>query len=169
MKKSLVILVAFAAAFGGWQAWKARVPLPRITLQDAQSKSVTLDDMLDGKSRAVFLFLLPGCGLSRSAMQTAKEAYPEYGDRVAFVGLLMTGNAGSAEAFQKDNELPFPVYALGTASDPFAVKELMDRVGTWRGVYGGTTVLVDTKRRPLFTGRLEDTRKLPEVLRKQRI
>jgi hypothetical protein len=168
MKTIAILACVVGAVLAGRHLWQSR-PLPALEFKDAAANVVTFDQMLADKPRTVLVFLLPGCPMSRASMEIAKAAYAEHSDNVAFVGILMTGDAAAADQFRKQHDLPFPVYAIQSATDIFAANDLMNRIGTWRGVYGGTLVLTDARRRPIFLGRLEETRQLPEVLRKQKI
>jgi len=168
MKTLVVLLAVIGVFFAGRHVWQSR-PLPAVEFTDVNAHAISFDQMLDDKPRAVLVFLLPGCPMSKASMQIAKTAYGDHNEKIAFVGLLMTGDAAATSQFRKDNDLPFPVYAIQSATDIFAANDLIGRVGTWRGVYGGTVVLTDARRHPLFIGRLEETRDLPDVLNKQKI
>jgi peroxiredoxin len=167
-RKRLVAGGVFAALFVAATLWWTRpVKIPNLTLKDAIGQPVTLADMRQQKDTLLLVFFLQNCPVSRFALSTIKNVYPERSKDVSFAGLLF-GNQVEAERFRNESQVPFPVYGLKDAQDPFALQELIKKVGVSSmlvtGVYGGTIVVVDDQNRVRLRLEKEDVRKLPEKL-----
>jgi hypothetical protein len=153
MKSILIVLVIAAAGVGGYIYFNQPDEIPNIMLKASDGRQVDLDAMHQGKEELLLVFLLPRCPISKFSLGLVKQHHPSYSANVAFVGLLF-GNQTAAEKFKSDQGIPFPVYGIRDAIDPYAVNELIDTVGTSHGtrsaVYGGTIVVVNTDRKVLF-------------------
>ena len=143
------------------------VQVPDVVMADASGHPVTFTDMRGTQTHLLVVFLLPGCSMSRFAVDTLKEAYPLHAERMAFVGLFF-GTQSDAERLGADLKIPFPVYGLKDSKDPFKVQELMTRIGTsdWlvNGIYGGTTIVLNDQNRVVFKLEKEEVRQLPKKL-----
>ena len=64
--------------------------------------------------------------------------------------------------------MPFAVYGLKDARDPFALQEILKKVGVsgWSGpgIYGGTVLLVDRRNHVRLRLEKEEVRELPARL-----
>lgn len=156
-----------AVVLGGVCWWRRPVEVPSIALQDSEGQVVTLADMRGDKDGLLLVFLIPGCEVSRFSLTVVKDLHAAHSSAVAFAGLFF-GNQATAERFRGAEEIPFPVYGLKDARDPFAVQELIKKVGvsglTGAGVYGGTVVLLDSHQRVRLRLEKEEVRELAPKL-----
>ena len=167
MKSILIVLVLVAAGVGGYIYFTQPDEVPSIMLKASDGSQVDLQAMHQDKDELLMIFLLPKCPISKFSLDLVNQQYPQYSANMAFAGLFF-GNQPAADSFKSDQQLPFPVYGLRDAVDPYAVNELIDTVGTSHGtrsaVYGGTIVVVDNDRKILFKLEKDDVRQLPEKL-----
>jgi hypothetical protein len=152
----------------GGGLWCTRpVRLPEIGMNDGEGKPVTFADMRRGKDKLLLVFVIPGCEISRFSLTTIKGLFPGSSGRVAFAGLAFTTQA-EAQSFQAEQEVPFPVYGLRDSRDPFALQDVLKKVGAsglaGASIYGGTVVLLDQNNRVLLRLEKEEIRQLPEKL-----
>ncbi len=84
---------------------------PDFTMEDANGKTVKLSDF---KGKPVVLnFWASSCGYCKAEMPYFESAFQEYGDKVQFVMLNVTGseqNAGDGRTFIQNAPYTFPVY-----------------------------------------------------------
>jgi peroxiredoxin len=167
MKYILVVLIIAAVGLGGYIYLSQPDEIPNITLKSPDGRSVDLDAMRGDRDEILLVFLLPNCPASKFALALVQQQYPGYSASVAFAGLFF-GNQAAADKFKSDQQLPFPVYGLRDAVDPYAVNEFIETVGTSHGlrsaIYGGTLVMINSKREVLFALAKEDIKQLPEKL-----
>jgi hypothetical protein len=167
MKSILIVLVIVAVGFGGYIFFTQPDEIPKVILKSSDGRQVDLQAMHQGKDELLMIFLLPKCPISKFSLDLIVQHYPKYSANIAFVGLFV-GNQAAAESFESDQQLPFPVYGLRDAVDPYAVNELIGTVGTSRGtsaaVYGGTIVVVDNDRKVLFKLERDEIKQLPDKL-----
>lgn len=167
MKTILIVLVIAAAGVGGYIFFTQPDEIPNIMLKGNDGRQVDLEAMHQGKDELLMIFLLPGCPISKFSLDLVKQHYPSYSANVAFVGLFF-GNQPTADKFKSDQQMPFPVYGIRDAVDPYAVNELIETVGTSHGtraaVYGGTLVMVNTDRKVLFKLEKDEVKQLPDKL-----
>ena len=167
MKSILVVLVLVAAGVGGYIYFSQPDEIPSIMLKAADGRQVDLEAMHQGQEELLLIFLLPNCPISKFSLDLVKQHHSSYSANVAFVGLFF-GDQNTAEQFKSAQTIPFPVYGLRDATDPYAVNELIDTIGTSHGtrsaVYGGTIVVVNTDRKVLFKLEKDDVRQLPDKL-----
>lgn len=157
-----VLVLAVALIYKMWPA-----TLPDMALPNADGEAVRLEAMHEGKEYLVGVFLLNGCPISKFSLGVVQEQYDKWSTKAAFVGLYF-GTKEEAAQFQQDQELPFDVYGLRSATDPFAVNQLIEAAGSSEGmravVYGGTVVVIDRDRSVVLRLEKEDVKKLPEEL-----
>jgi len=167
MKSILIVLVIVAAGVGGYIYFTRPDEIPNIMLKASDGSQVDLQAMHQDKDELLMIFLLPKCPISNFSLDLVNQHHPQYSEYIAFAGLFF-GNQSAADKFKSDQQLPFPVYGLREAVDPYAVNELIDIVGTSHGtrsaVFGGTLVMVDTDRKVLFKLEKDEVRQLPEKL-----
>ena len=167
MKSILVVLVVAAVGIGGYVFFTQPDEIPNIMLKSSDGRQVDLAAMHDGKAELLMIFLLPNCPISKFSLGLVTQHYPNYSASVAFAGLFF-GNQAAADQFKSAQQLPFQVYGIRDAVDPYAVNELIETVGTSRGtraaVYGGTIVVVNEDRKVLFKLEKDEVRQLPEKL-----
>jgi hypothetical protein len=134
-----------AAALGGALWWYRPVTVPDLALKDTAGQTTTLYALRQGRPNLVVVFLLKGDSLSAYSMAALKDLQAQK-PGLAFAGLYV-GTQGDAEVYQKETEAPFPVYGLTDTRDPFAVQDLLKKVGVTTmvttGIYGGTVVVLD--------------------------
>ena len=167
MKSILVVLVLVAVGVGGYIYFTQPDEIPNIMLKASDDRQVNLDAMHQGKEELLLVFLLQKCPISKFSLDLVKQHHPSYSANVAFVGLFF-GKQNAAEQFKSDQMIPFPVYGLRDAADPYAINELIETIGTSHGtraaVYGGTIVVVNTDRKVLFKLEKDEVRQLPDKL-----
>lgn len=167
MKYILAVLIIAAAGFGGYIYLSQPDEIPNIMLKAADGRPVDLDAMRGDKEELLLVFLLPNCPISKFSQDLVQQHYPGYSANVAFSGLFF-GNQAAAEKFKSDQQILFPVYGIRDATDPYAVNEFIETVGTSHGtrsaVYGGTIVLVNSKREVLFALAKDEIKQLPDKL-----
>lgn len=167
-KGPIIGMVLAAAAAGGWLIYKAwPATLPNVALDDGAGEPITLDAMRQGKDYLVLVFLLEGCPISKFSLELVTDQRERWSERAAFAGLLLAP-AARATSFQEDQELEMPIYGLRSATDPFAVNELFEKVGSSYGtgsaIYGGTVVVVDADLTVQEVYEKEAVRELPNDL-----
>jgi hypothetical protein len=150
--------------------WTRPVTIPNLVLNDADGQPVKLSEMRQARSKAlVLVFLVANCPISRFAVTTLKQAYPQQSRDLSFAGFYF-GTQADAERFRKAEDVPFPVYGLKDAQDPFALQEMTRKVGVSSmlvtGVYGGTVVVIDEENRIILRLEKEGVQKLAEKLAK---
>jgi len=167
MKSILVIMVIAALGVGGYIYFTQPDEIPNIMLKSSDGRQVDLSAMHAGKAELLMVFLLPNCPISKFSLDLIKQHYPKYSASLAFAGLLF-GDQASADQYKSAEQIPFPVYGIRDAVDPYAVNELIEAVGTSHGtraaVYGGTIVVVNEDRKVLFKLEKDEVRQLPEKL-----
>jgi hypothetical protein len=167
MKTILIVLVIAAVGIGGYIYFTQPEEIPNIMVKAADGRQVDLDAMYQDHYELLLVFLLPGCPISQFSVGLVKEQYPAYSANVAFAGLFF-GNQAAAEQFKSEQQIPFPVYGIRDATDPYAVNELIEKVGTSHGtraaVYGGTIVVVNKKHKVLFKLEKDEIKQLPDKL-----
>lgn len=167
MKSILVIMVIVALGVGGYIYFTQPDEIPNIMLKSSDGRQVDLAAMHEGKAELLMIFLLPNCPISKFSLGLINRYYPKYSANIAFAGLFF-GNQATAEQFKSTEQIPFPVYGIRDAVDPYAVNELIEAVGTSHGtraaVYGGTIVAVNEDRKVLFKLEKDEVRQLPEKL-----
>jgi hypothetical protein len=163
MTRFFAYVLVLAAGIGGWHYYKWSRGVPDVAFQDAKGQLVKLSDMRGDRADLSLAFLVPGCGFSQHSVtlvKTEAKAHPD----IAFAGLLMGATREGAEAYRKENGLDFPVY--GTMTDPVAHNALVKSVGTWRGIWGGTIVVVDSRQRVVFQADRDQVDRLSAALQK---
>jgi len=167
MKYILAFMVIVALGVGGYVYFTQPDEIPNIMLKSSDGRQVDLAAMHAGKAELLMIFLLPNCPISKFSLGLVNQYYPNYSASIAFAGLFF-GNQSTADRFKSDQQLPFPVYGIRDAVDPYAVNELIETVGTSHGtraaVYGGTIVVVNEDRKVLFKLEKDDVKQLPEKL-----
>jgi len=152
-----------AVAGGAWVWWTRPVVVPDLVLKDTAGQTAALSALHQDKPRLVLVFLVKGDRLSTYALTALKDLPPAKTETMAFLGLLM-GPQAEAEAYAKDNAAPFPIYGLTDVQDPFAVQELVKKVGVstmvMTGVYGGTVVVLDRRNRVVLKLQKEEIQDL---------
>lgn len=163
----IVIIVCVILGLGYWLYRHRDRTLPPIVLKDSDGQEVTFEAMRAGKDHTVMVFLLPGCPISKFSMGVVKEQHAKLSGQLSFVGLLV-GKQPAADRMVEDEELEFPVYGLHDGTDPFAINELIDAVGSSEGlrtmVYGGTVIVVNPDRKIVINLARDEVRELPEEL-----
>jgi hypothetical protein len=148
MKTILIVLVIAAVGIGGYIYFTQPEEIPNIMVKAADGRQVDLDAMYQDHYELLLVFLLPGCPISQFSVGLVKEQYPEQ--------------------FKSEQQIPFPVYGIRDATDPYAVNELIEKVGTSHGtraaVYGGTIVVVNKKHKVLFKLEKDEIKQLPDKL-----
>lgn len=167
MKSILVVMVIAALGVGGYIYFTQPDEIPNIMLKTSDGRQVDLTAMHEGKAELLMVFLLPNCPISKFSLGLINQHYPKYSANIAFAGLFF-GNQATAEQFKSAQQVPFPVYGIRDAVDPYAVNELIEAVGTSHGtraaVYGGTIVTINEDRKVLFKLEKDEVRQLPEKL-----
>ncbi len=167
MKQILWVLILVGACFGGYKLLSPPEKAPELSFEDAVGQAMGWTDLRGGKRHLLAVFLLPNCSLSEYSAELVSDLHEQYGDSVAFVGLAF-GTAPVADQMKRDQALGFPVVGLRAVSDPFAGQEFVDAVrkayGTYRGVYGGTIILLNDQNEMLFGLSQGDVRELPDRL-----
>lgn len=167
MKTILVVMVIVALGVGGYIFFTQPDEIPNIMLKGSDGRQVDLSAMHAGKAELLMVFLLPNCPISKFSMDLVNQHYPQYSANIAFAGLFF-GNQATADKFKTAQQIPFPIYGIRDATDPYAVNELIETVGTSHGtraaVYGGTIVVVNEDRKVLFKLEKDEVRQLPEKL-----
>jgi len=164
-----IALGALAAALllGAVLWWTRPVSLPELVMKGPEGQSAGFVDMRQGKDHLLLVFLIPGCQVSLFSLSTLKDLFARFSGKVSFVGLLF-GTEAEAVEYQEQNGVPFAVYGLKDARDPFALQEILKKVGVsgWSGpgIYGGTVVLVDRRNHVRLRLEKEEVRELPARL-----
>lgn len=163
----IVIAVCVALGLGYWFYRHRDKTLPAIVLQDGEGQSVDFEGLRAGKEHTVMVFILPGCPISKFSLGVVQEQHAKLSEKLSFVGLLV-GRQQAADQLVETEEIEFPVYGIRDATDPFAVNELIDAVGSSEGlrtmVYGGTVIVVDADREIVMNLSKDEVRELPEEL-----
>jgi hypothetical protein len=167
MKSILVVLVIAAIGVGGYIFFTQPDEIPNIMLKSSDGRQVDLAAMHSGKAELLMVFLLPNCPISKFSMGLVNQHHPQYSANIAFVGMFF-GDQATADQFKSTEQLPYPVYGIRDAVDPYAVNELIETIGTSHGtraaVYGGTIVVINEDRKVLFKLEKDEVRQLPEKL-----
>ena len=167
MKSILVVVVLLAAGVGGYFYFSQPDEIPNIILKDSDGNQVDLDAMHQGKEELLLVFLMAKCPISKFSLELVEQHLPDYSDVVAVVGLYF-GSQKTAEQFQADQAIPFPVYGLRDATDPYAINELIEVVGGSHGmrtaIFGGTIIAVNSERKVVFKLEKDEVRQLPDKL-----
>ncbi|MBW2525006.1 MAG: hypothetical protein JRI23_12550 [Deltaproteobacteria bacterium] len=141
--------------------------LPNLVLQDEEGESVTFDSLRGDKQFMVLALFLKGCPISEFSVEQLHSNYEAWAQKASFVGLLVAP-AAEATSYEEDQEIEFPVYGLRSATDPYAVNELFEKVGSSYGtgaaVYGGTVVVADADRTVVKIFEKEELREMPQQL-----
>ncbi len=162
MKRWLILILLAGAGVWLYLFLNRPFELPRLKMKDAQGQVVELEQMYQGRENLLVVFVLPGCPISEFSLGMLKGLYPRFSEKVAFVGLIH-GNYQTANEMREKFELPFPIYGLRDAADPFAVNALFEKVGGGR-ITGGTVVVADGDRKAGIVLAGEDLIKLAEKL-----
>jgi hypothetical protein len=151
----------------GLWLWLRPTRLPDLVVADAEGHPLHLADLFQHHERLVLVFVVPGDQTSPFAMKTVKEQYAAKSGFLGFAGLYW-GKQAEAEHYRTEADIPFPVYGLRDTPDPFAVQDFIHKAGVnsivFKGVYGGTTVLVDEQRRVIFHLENDGLRELKDKL-----
>ncbi len=162
----LAAVVAIVAVAGLWMALH-RTTVPDLVVNDAEKQPLHLADMRQGHARLLFVFLAPGAygdATTAFALNTIKAESARRPELFAVAGLVL-GMQADADAMRTKMEVPFPVYSLKDAPDPFIVRDFVNAAGMdARRVISGSTALIDDQQRVMFSLTGEDIRKLPEKL-----
>jgi hypothetical protein len=161
------LALALVASIVGLWLWLRPLRLPDLTVTDGQGQTLHLEDLHQKRDRLLLIFVVPGDTLSPFALGVAKEAYATRSNGIGFAALYI-GNQPEADQYRAAHALPFPVYGLRDAPDPFLAQDFMKKAGTstwlWSRVYGGTSLLVDDQQRVVFRLERDEVRKLRDKL-----
>ena len=167
LKPVLVILILIAAGFGGYVFLNQPKEMPDISFKDPGG-SVSLSSLRGAKEYTVVAMLMQGCPISKYTVDLLNRLQGQYGERFAFMGLLMRGQA---DAYKSEHGIAYPVYNFrGTTgvADPYAGNEFFESVadecGSSGRVWGGTVVVLDAQNRMLFGLAQEDVKQLESKL-----
>jgi hypothetical protein len=166
--KALVGLVLVAAVgAGAWFFFLKPVALPEVTLQAADESSVTLSQIRADRDLLLLVVLMPNDPASKFSLDQMRPFVEKYPKQAAFVGLVW-GHRAAAEQLREEWQIPFDVYGVRDAPDPYAINGLIEAVGVSHGtraaVHGGTLVAIGPENKLLFHLALEDVKQLPDKM-----
>lgn len=145
MKRIAVLIVLVGIGVGIYFFLKRPFELPDLKMKSAGGEPVDLDQLYQEREYLLLVFALPRCPISEFSLGMLKGLYPRFSEQVAFAGLVH-GNQQAASELQAKFEIPFPLYGLRDAANPFAIQELFEKVGGGT-VTGGTVLVADGKRK----------------------
>lgn len=167
MKGLVTVLLVVGLGIGAYVYFNRPLEIPDLVMKDADGGQVNLDDMLGDKEALLLVVLLPGCTLSRFSLEAVKAVHDRFADRLAVVGLL-AGNNSQAQQYAEQQQVSFPVYGVRSAADPFAVNELIEKIGESgcgrATVRGGTVAVIDREHMMLLRLEGKEVRNLGEQL-----
>ena len=157
-------VLAGLTVLGGLGFWTFRpAVIPNVTVV-SEGEALTLDQVRGDKRKLVLALIHPSDPNSKAAVATLKAQFPTWETRATFAGLVLADPA-SAAAFQKENELPFTVYAFTPQEHPEAYNELVKAVGGFRNrFFVGTVLVLDQSRRISQQVNGDELEKLPATL-----
>ncbi|MBN2499105.1 MAG: hypothetical protein JXR96_31240 [Deltaproteobacteria bacterium] len=162
-KTFIVLLIVIAVGVGGYFFLFGSQKMPGLQVKDADGKVLGLQQLRGDKEYLALVMLIPGCQISQFSSNLIKQHFQRFSPRVAFAGLFY-GEITAARKYAEAEELPFPVFGMRDAPDPYAVNELMKLAHASSRVYGGTVFVVDRDDYMLFYLEQEAVRDLPEKL-----
>ena len=128
-----------------WTVFKPTV-VPNVTMT-AAGESTTVDQVRGQKLKLVLALIHPTDPNSKTAVTMLKTQFATYEGRATFAGLMLA-DAAAAEAFEKDQDLPFTVYAMTPQQNPAEYNEPVKAVGGFRNrFFVGTVLVLDQSRR----------------------
>jgi len=119
---------------------------PNVTVA-SDADPVTIDQVRGERPTLVLALLAPGDPMSKAALTKMSADYEKYEPRASFAGLVF-GTPAQAAAWQKEQQLPFPVYALAPQENPVDYNQIVKTLGGFRNrFYIGTVVVLTSSRR----------------------
>jgi hypothetical protein len=145
--KPWVAIAVVVVALGGLGFTIFRPAYFPNVLVASDADPVTIDQVRGERPTLVLAMVVPGDAVSKAALTQMSAGYEKYEPKASFAGLVF-GSPAQAAAWQKELQLPFPLYAVSPQENPVEYNQIVKTLGGFRNrFYVGTVVVLSSSRR----------------------
>lgn len=164
--KPWVAIVVVVLALGGLGFATLRPTYFPNVAASSDADPVTIDQMRGQRPSLVLALVMTGDPVSKAALTRMAAEYEKAEPRASFAALTF-GTVAQAAAWQKDLNLPFPVYAVSSGENPVEYNQIVKTLGGFRNrFYLGTVVVLTSSRRISQQVNGNELESLPDALNK---